>query len=96
MKQMTLRAYAQKHKISFFNVMKMVKSKALKTITVEEDGKEVEYILLDEETEKKVSQTIKENETSKMSLEEENTMLKEEVKRLKIALEKCNKRTILA
>jgi len=91
---MTLRAYGQKHKISFFNVMKMVKTKKLKTITVEESGKEVEYVLVDEENDK-VAEALT-AVTEEMSLEEENKMLKAEVKRLRDALEKCNQRTLLA
>jgi len=96
MKQMTLRAYAQKEKISFFHVMKMVKNKELKTITVEENGKELEYILVDEEDTKRLQEKKSETQTKKMSLEEENKLLKEEVKRLREALEKCNRRTLLA
>lgn len=94
MEKLTLRAYAQKHKISFFNVMKMVKTKELKTITVEENGREVEYIVSEHYSDKaQETQTVN---TKKMSLEEENKMLKEEIKQLREALEKCNRRTVLA
>lgn len=96
MKKLTLRAYAQLHKLSYFNVMKMVRTNEVKSIMVEENGKEVQYVLMDEEQEKNISKKIEENSSSKMSLEEENAFLKKEVKRLKIELEKCNKRTILA
>lgn len=94
MEKMTLRAYGQKHKISFFTVMKMVKTKKLKTITVEENGKEVEYVLVDEENDKAAEALTA--VTEEMSLEEENKLLKAEVKRLRDALEKCNQRTLLA
>jgi hypothetical protein len=97
MEKLTLRAYRQKHKISFFNVMKMVKSGELKTISVEENGKEVEYILVGEQdTGSPENQENQAQNLKKMSLEEENKMLKEEVKRLREALEKCNRRTVLA
>jgi len=96
MEKLTLRAYAQKHKLSFFNVLKMIKSNELKSVMVEENGKEVEYIVLEKETEEKVTQTIAQNASPKMSLEEENKRLKEEIERLKAALEKCNRRTLLA
>lgn len=92
MKKVTLRAYAQMHKLSYFQVMKMVRSQELKSISVEENGKEVEYIDLDAEENKKVEETP----SKKMSLEEENEALKKEILRLKAELEKCHKRTVLA
>jgi predicted Zn-dependent protease len=95
MEKLTLRAYAQKHKISFFNVMKMVKKRELKTVTVEENGKEVEYVLADQQNAETTQESDSPN-SKKMSLEEENKMLKEEVKKLREALEKCNRRTVLA
>ncbi|CAA6810061.1 MAG: Unknown protein [uncultured Sulfurovum sp.] len=96
MKQVTLREYAKLHKLSYFNVMKMVRGKEVKSVTVEENGKEVQYVLIEEEQEKSVSKKIEESTSSQMSLEEENAFLKKEVKRLKVELEKCNKRTLLA
>ncbi len=44
MKKMTLKAYAVKHKMSMFNVVKLVKSGKVRSETVEEDGKNVIYI----------------------------------------------------
>lgn len=41
---MTLKAYAVKHKMSMFNVVKLVKSGKIKSETVEEDGKSIVYI----------------------------------------------------
>jgi len=98
MKKVTLRAYAQLHKLSYFNVMKMVRTNKVKSVTVEENGKEVQYILMDEEQEQErdVTQKIEANAASKMSLEEENEALKKEILRLNAELEKCNKRTVLA
>ena len=96
MKKVTLREYAQIHKLSYFNVMKMVRTQKIKSITVEEDGTEVEYIVMDEEQEKKVSDNILETSEKSMTLVEENTLLKKEIVRLKAELEKCHRRTVLA
>ena len=96
MKQVTLREYAQIHKLSYFNVMKMVRTQKIKSIMVEEDGDEVEYIVMDEEQEKKVSDNILETSEKSMTLLEENKLLKKEIDRLKAELEKCHRRTVLA
>lgn len=95
MKQVTLRAYAQMHKLSYFKVMKMVRSQELRSITVEENGKEVEYIIL-EENKKIVTDKSVQPTSETLTLKEENSLLKKEIERLKTALDKCNKRTILA
>jgi molecular chaperone GrpE (heat shock protein) len=95
-KQVTLREYAQMHKLSYFNVMKMVRTQKVKTVSVEENGTEVEYIVLEEEQEKKVSENILDASEKNMTLAEENKLLKKEILRLKAELEKCNKRTVLA
>jgi hypothetical protein len=47
MQKMTLKKYATTHKMSLFNVVKMVKSGELRSETVEENGKEVTYVLVD-------------------------------------------------
>ena len=96
MKRVTLREYAQMHKLSYFNVMKMVRTQKVKTISVEENGKEVEYVVVDEEQEKEVSENIIETSAKNMTLVEENTLLKKEIERLKAELEKCHRRTVLA
>ena len=96
MKKVTLREYAKLYKLSYFNVMKMARNGELKSEIVKEDGKDVSYILLDENLEKEVSDNRIETEGKKLTLEEENIMLKQEVQRLREALEKCNKRTTLA
>ena len=96
MKKVTLREYAQMHKLSYFNVMKMVRTQKVKTISVEENGKEVEYVVVDEEQEKEVSENIIETSAKNMTLVEENTLLKKEIERLKAELEKCHRRTVLA
>jgi len=58
MQKVTIKAYALKHKLSIFNVMKMIKSKKLQIEMEEENGKEVTYILLDKETELEVKKSI--------------------------------------
>ena len=96
MKKLTLREYARLHKLSYFNVMKMVNNGDVKSVTEEVDGKEVKYVLVDEEQEKRVSENIIETSAQKLTLQEENNLLKKEIERLKAELEKCNKRTVLA
>jgi len=96
MQEVTLREYAKMHKLSYFNVMKMVKNGDVKSITKIENEKEVQYVLIDEEQEKKVSENIIETSAKSLTLQEENTLLKKEIARLKEELEKCNKRTVLA
>jgi predicted cupin superfamily sugar epimerase len=96
MKRVSLREYSKLHKLSYFNVMKMVKGGDVKSEIVKEDGKDVAYILIDKVQEKKVSEAIIETSAQKLSLKDENRLLKKEIERLKIELEKCNKRTVLA
>jgi len=96
MQEVTLREYAKMHKLSYFNVMKMVKNGDVKSITKIENEKEVQYVLVEEEQEKKVSANIIETSVKSLTLQEENKLLKKEILRLKEELEKCNKRTVLA
>jgi len=96
LKEVTLRAYAQMHKLSYFNVMKMVKNGDVKSVTKMENNKEVQYVLVEEEQEKRVSENIIETSAKSLTLQEENALLKKEILRLKEALEKCNRRTVLA
>ncbi len=49
MGKMTLKSYAVKHKMSMFQVVKLVKSGKVKSETVEEHGKNVVYILEEEQ-----------------------------------------------
>ena len=96
MKKLTLREYARVHKLSYFNVMKMVNNGDVKSITEEVDGKEVKYVLVEEEQEKRVSESIIETSSQKLTLKEENELLKKEIEHLKAELERCNRRTVLA
>ena len=84
MKKVTIKAYAVKHKLSIFNVMKMVKSKKLKSITLDENGKEQIYILIDDAIEEEIKQGIIPNDTKDIKgLHEEIRLLKIEVAKLK-------------
>jgi uncharacterized small protein (DUF1192 family) len=96
MKKVSLREYAKLHKLSYFNVMKMVKGGDVKSVTEIIDDKEVQFVLVEEEQEKRVSENIIETSAQKLTLKEENVLLQKEIERLKAELEKCNKRTVLA
>lgn len=77
MEKITIKAYAVKHKLSIFNVMKMIKSSKLKIKVEEENNKEITYILLDSKAEEEVKNSI-------VPLKErENTTMKEELKQLR-------------
>jgi len=80
MKKITIKAYAVKHKLSIFNVMKMVKSGKLKTTVEEENSKEITYILLDDKIEEEVEKNI-----VPMS-ERESATIKKELKQLRIEI----------
>ncbi len=58
MQKLTIKAYAVKHKLSIFNVVKMVKSGKLKTEIVKENEQDITYILLDEAIEKEIKDSI--------------------------------------
>ena len=84
MEKITIKAYAVKHKLSIFNVMKMVKSGKLKTIIEEEEGKEKTYILLDDMIEEEVKKSIVPlSERESATIKEELKQLREEIMKLK-------------
>ncbi len=74
---MTIKEYAVKHRLSIFNVVKMVKSGELESETVSEEGKETLYILLDKEKEKEIREKIISPTESRGE-----TVLKKDVERL--------------
>jgi len=95
MEKMTLKQYAVKHKLSLFNVVKMVKSGKLQSETVEENGKEVTYVLPDaskDETKHKRSKAnepaLSNEELKKLvlSLQEEVMRLRHEMDTLKMSM----------
>jgi len=88
-----MKAYAVKHKLSLFNVVKMTKSGNIPTETVVENGKDVIYILIDEAIEKEVAQAIVPAENKEpYSLRKENERLKKEIEKLKEEIISLKKR----
>lgn len=93
MKKLTIKAYAVKHKLSIFNVMKMVKSGKLKTEIVEENEKEITYILLDDAIEKEIEGSIVPiEEQEELTLREIVEKLRKEVKLLREEIEAVKKK----
>lgn len=93
MEKVTIKAYAVQHKLSIFNVMKMVKSGKLKSEVLEEAGKELTYILLDDEIETQVKAGIvpfdKKEEFEMKKIVKE---LQKEVSQLQLEIEALKKR----
>ncbi len=84
MEKISIKAYAVKHKLSIFNVVKMTKAGQIPTETVVENGKDVVYVLIDEDVEKEVKNSIVPNESkAPYSLRKENARLKKEIEKLK-------------
>ena len=93
MQKLTIKAYAVKHKLSIFNVMKMVKSGKLKTEIVGENKKEITYILLDQAIEKEIEDNIVPIEKQEeLTLRELVKVLQKEVKLLREEIEVLKKR----
>jgi len=93
MEKVTIKTYAVTHKLSIFNVMKMVKSSQLKTEVIKENDKEITYIILDDEIEKKIKNSIVPIENQRdESLEETVKLLQKEVKILREELEVLKKK----
>jgi len=93
MNKITIKAYAKKHKLSIFNVVKMTKSGQIPTETVLEDGKDVIYILIDDAIEKEVSSAIVHEEKAEpYSLRKENARLRKEIEKLKQEIIELKKR----
>ena len=93
MQKLTIKAYAVKHKLSIFNVMKMVRSGKLKTEIVEENEKEITYILLDEAIEKEIEGGIVPIEKQgELTLREIVNVLQKEVKLLREEIEVLKKK----
>ena len=99
MERITIKAYAVKHKLSMFNVMKMVKSGQVKSEVFNEKGREVTYILFDEKSEKEIEEKIVPIDMSKeekddVALAEAVRLLKMEVQALREEVESLKKRII--
>ncbi|NOR54824.1 MAG: hypothetical protein GQ531_01305 [Sulfurovum sp.] len=83
MQKLSLKAYAVKSKMSLFSVIKAVKSGKIKSSTEEVDGKEITYILVDE-NESPLKMKIKQEETNPaFNVEETLKRLMQEVSQLK-------------
>ena len=90
---MTIKAYAVKHKLSIFNVMKMLRSGKVKSEVFNEKGREVTYILFDEETEKEVTEQIVPMDQKEESvLRQEIKFLRKEIQLLKEDVAELKKR----
>jgi flagellar motility protein MotE (MotC chaperone) len=84
MEKVSIKAYAVKHKLSIFNVVKMTKSGQLQTETVVENGRDVVYILIDKDVENEVTNSIVREESKvPYSMRKENERLKKEIEKLK-------------
>ena len=93
MERITIKAYAVKHKLSIFNVMKMVKSGKVKSEVFQEKGREVTYILFDEETEKEIREKIVPMEhKEEFMLREEIKFLRKEIQLLREDVEELKKK----
>lgn len=87
-----MKAYAVKHNLSVFNVIKMLKSGKLKSSIEEEEGKKTTYILLDDNIEKEVKKSIVPlDKYGDRTVREELKELREELRILKIDLEVLKK-----
>ncbi len=93
MERITIKAYAVKHKLSIFNVMKMLKSGKVKSEVFNEKGREVTYILFDEETEKEIrEQIVPVEQKGDLMLREELKFLRKELQILKEEVEELKKK----
>lgn len=92
MEKISIKAYAARHKLSIFNVVKMTKSGQLATESVLENGKETVYVLLDGDVEKKVNVAeVREESKAPYSLKKENERLKKEILKLKEEIARLKK-----
>lgn len=92
MERVTIKAYAVKHKLSIFNVMKMVKSGKVKSEVFNEKGRDVTYILFNEETEKEIEeQMVPTDQKRELKVDEALEALREEVRLLRKEVEDLKK-----
>lgn len=92
MEKMTMKSYAVKHKLSLFNVVKLVKSGKLKSEMVTEDGKEMLYVIVDENGTRTVKETeVEPYKRDATELETRVAQLEAEVKALQKEIEVLKK-----
>jgi len=95
MEKMTIKAYAVKHKLSMFNVVKMIKTGEIKSEIFHEKGREVTYILIDDAKEKEISKEIVPMEQKQdVDLKQEVFALKKELKRLQEEIDVLKKKIL--
>jgi len=88
MQKVTLKEYAKKHKLSLFNVMKMIKSGQVTSEEVEIDGKKSVMIILDDENEKEITEAIvRSDNQDNVSLQTQILALKQELKEIRQEIE---------
>jgi len=88
-----MKAYAIKHKLSIFNVMKMVKSGKIQSEVFNEKGRDVTYILFDEETEKEIrEQIVPVEQKEDFVFREEIQFLRKEIQSLREDIEELKKK----
>ncbi len=93
LERITIKAYAVKHKLSIFNVMKMIKSGKVQSEVFNEKGRDVTYILFDEETEKEIrEQIVPVEQKGDLMLREELKFLRKELQILKEEVEELKKK----
>ena len=95
MEKVTIKEYAVKHKLSIFNVMKMVRTGKLNSEEKEEGGKKTIYILLDKKTEEEVKNGIVPIELhTEKTIKEEMIILQSEMKLLRSEVEELKKKLL--
>ncbi|HHD83450.1 MAG TPA: hypothetical protein ENK93_01100 [Campylobacteraceae bacterium] len=87
MERLTARQYAKKHKISIYNAIKLARTGQVKSETVEENGKEVLYILEDYAKSGPADDEV----TTPQTPEEEIALLRARIKKLEEELALCRK-----
>lgn len=87
MERITIKTYAIKHKLSMFNVVKMIKSGQIPTENVLEKGKDVVYVVIDKDIEDKIIKAVAPKEKRESyGLRKENALLKKEIEKLKLEI----------
>ena len=86
--KLTIKQYALRNKMSIFNVVKLIRSEKLETETVEENGRDITYILLDSDRVREEEESMAESERP-LTQAEQIRKLKEEIARLEKELERC-------
>lgn len=93
MEKVAIRAYAVKHKLSLYNVIKMVKTGKLESIVVNEGEKEVTYVIPNEKAEKELKPiSLNSDNINDVDLKKELLKLAEEVRFLKKEIETLKNR----